>query len=63
MNATDWIKVTDRMPEDDEDVLVYDDMYGVEVASHASDYGWLHCEYGYLENVTHWMPLVLPEKD
>lgn len=51
------------MPDDDEDVLVYDDMYGVEVASHASDYGWLHCEYGYLENVTHWMPLALPEKD
>lgn len=31
MNTTDWIKVTDRMPKDDEDVLVYDDMYGVEV--------------------------------
>ena len=63
MKASDWIKVTDQLPEPDEDVLVYDDMYGVEVASYASDYGWLHCEYNYLENVTHWMPLVLPEKE
>ena len=63
MKASDWIKVTDRMPEISADVLVYDDMYGVEVASHISDYGWYHCEYGYLENVTHWMPLALPGKD
>ena len=63
MKAEDWIKVTDRLPDHDNDVLVYDDMFGVEVASYVSGYGWLHCEYNYLENVTHWMPLVLPEEE
>ena len=60
MKATDWIKVADILPKHDEDVLVYDDDYGIQVASY-NDCGWISYERGQLEQVTHWQPLELPQ--
>lgn len=78
MKATDWIKVTDKLPElidhcaSSVFVLVY---YGVpykylgevrytEVACY--DYkerGWFDIDNNLIaEEVTHWMPIVLPEE-
>lgn len=76
MKKEDWIKVTDRLPENDDDVLV---------CFHYYDVGWHDCTtVGYCEYVnnkeirrrewmidwddadmviTHWMPIVLPEEN
>lgn len=62
MKAEDWIKVEDILPQDDSVVLVYDEMQGVLVADYDKGYGFSSCEHGMLDNVTHWMPLVLPKK-
>ena len=61
MQKEDWIKVDESLPEPDEDVLAYDDMYGVIIASYDTNYGWLSYEHGALDHVTHWSQLVLPE--
>lgn len=61
MRKEDWIKVEERLPEPDEDVLVYDDMCGIVIASYEPLYGWLSSEQGVLDHVTHWSPLVLPK--
>lgn len=62
MKAEDWIKVQESLPKPDEDVLVYDDRCGVVLASYARFYGWVSYEHGVLDRVTHWSPLVLPNK-
>ena len=63
MKEEDWISVEDRLPDStDEDVLVYDDREGVQIADYDSLVGWINYERGYLDHVTHWMPLVLPIK-
>lgn len=62
MTAEDWIKVEERLPESDVDVLVYDDICGIVIASHTPCVGWLSYEHGALDYVTHWSPLVLPNK-
>lgn len=63
MKEEDWIRVEDKLPETpDEDVLVYDDNYGVVVAYYEDGYGW-NSSSVYLEAVTHWMPLVLPKSN
>ncbi|MBR2127388.1 MAG: DUF551 domain-containing protein [Bacteroidales bacterium] len=63
MTAEDWIKVDDRLPEPDADVLVYDDVAGIEIASYEPFYGWLSYVHGVLDHVTHWSPVVLPQQD
>lgn len=62
MKAEDWIKAEDRKPQIDSVVLVYDERQGVLVADYDDVYGFYSCEHGMLDNVTHWMPLVLPKK-
>lgn len=57
-----WIKVEERLPESDGDVLVYDDICGIVIASHTPCVGWLSYVHGALDHVTHWSPLVLPNK-
>lgn len=59
MKAKDWILSADKLPANSEDVLVYDDAYGIQVASYER-YCWICYEYGILEHVTHWQPLALP---
>lgn len=65
MKAEDWIKVEDKMPEVDTDVLVYDDFNGIIMAYYDKEEGWMSPEYGLLnqEDVTHWMPIVSPSED
>lgn len=58
--AFGWIPCSARMPEDDVDVLVYDD--GILIARYNADEkytsGWMESFECYpLTNVTHWMPL------
>lgn len=63
MKEKDWIKAEESLPQTDESVLVYDDAFGVLVASYIEGYGWQTDEHGYLECVTHWMPIVLPKSN
>lgn len=60
MKAKDWILSADKLPANNEDVLVYDDAYGIQVASYER-YNWMSYEHGMLEHVTHWQPLELPK--
>ena len=61
MKKEDWIDVTKHLPQDEADVLVYDHRQGIVIASYENNYGWMSCEHGALDYVTHWMPLELPE--
>lgn len=60
MKLKDWILAADRLPETNVEVLVYDDAYGIQVASYER-YCWISYEHGILEHVTHWQTLVLPK--
>lgn len=57
--APQWIPVTERLPEDTDDVLVYTNK--VTKARYGCD-GW-HGQGGRWTNVTHWMPLPEPPED
>lgn len=75
MKKEDWIKVTDRLPENDADVLVCFHYYNA--GHNCTTVG--HCEYvnnkGIRQRewmtdwddtdmvITHWMPIVLPEEN
>lgn len=59
-SVSSWIPCSERMPEDDTDVLVYDDC--ILIARYNTydkyDIGWMETFECYpLTNVTHWMPL------
>ena len=62
MKESDWIKVEDRLPEETESILVYDEQQGVLVADYDS-LGFCNYEHGMLDCVTHWMPLTLPKNN
>lgn len=58
--ASGWIPCSERMPDDNVDVLVYDDC--ILIARYNTydkyDIGWMETFECYpLTNVTHWMPL------
>lgn len=75
MKSTDWIKVSDRLPEVDKDVLLAFIIHGV--TEHFVTVGYLervrakglptfnwNTEYEDKDMiVTHWMPIVLPEEE
>ena len=64
MKAEDWIRVEDGLPEKECDVvLVYDDRQGVLIADYDEGNGFSSYEHGFLDYVTHWMPLVLQKKE
>jgi len=57
-----WIPVQERLPEQNEPVLIYTEMIGRHVASIDEEGEWF-CDYGgewLFPNVTHWMPLPQP---
>ena len=62
-----WIKCSERMPEEGEDVIIYDDLRQVHEGYYiqCGDYvSWEISSYdpSYYDevNVTHWMPLPEP---
>lgn len=65
MKKEDWIKVEDRLPEVDVDVLVNYELDGIIRAYYDKEEGWMSSELGLLDEecVTHWMPIVYPKKD
>ena len=62
MKKEDWIKVEDRLPQHESTVLVYDQRQGVLIADYDEPLGFTNYEHGFLDYVTHWMNLELPEK-
>ena len=62
-----WIPVSERIPEDGSDILVYCDD-GKETRIVACNYGngvWFDCVFNTVmvyKNITHWMPLPKPPK-
>ena len=65
---SEWIRVEDRLPEEDEDVLAYIQDGYIKVAcpfyqiDGGKRWAWFGGDYMY-ENVTHWQPLPDPPKD
>lgn len=55
-----WIPVSERLPENEDEVLVYSDYYGWQVAIYSSDGYWLLIERGVLIGISHWRPLPEP---
>ena len=59
-----WIKVTDRLPEDEEQlVLVIDSLRRCYVADYEPLHGRWERLDGFYVDVTHWMPLPEPPKE
>jgi hypothetical protein len=60
----EWISVSERYPEEDEDVLVFS-TDGIHVASLDEDGTWYpsHGDGWDFPGVTHWMPLPAPPTD
>ena len=65
----DWISVKDRVPEPDQDVLVYNPKDGINLGEfdpdQVSEYdsGWTtFYEWAPTMSPTHWMPLPEPPK-
>lgn len=57
----EWISVDDRLPEENQTVLVWAGGLGCSQIDFHS--GKFYCEYfpeNYEENITHWMPLPTP---
>jgi len=62
MEEGGWIPVTKRLPQDDEDVLVW--VNGTHRDMAYRDEGvWYDEEHNHLKNITHWMPLPKPPKE
>lgn len=57
----DWIDVNDRMPEDEENVLVYLDFGGRKVIDVMSGFTVKNSKSVY--RITHWRPLPNPPRD
>lgn len=66
----DWISVKDRLPENDDYVLIFNPKDGIHIGSFDSedvsnyDSGWNNCyEWAPYMDPTHWMPLPSAPKD
>lgn len=62
MKKKDWIKVEDKLPQNESTVLVYDQRQGVIIADYDEYLGFSNYEHGLLDYVTHWVELEMPEK-
>lgn len=51
-----WIRVLDRLPEIDEDVLVFGKMCSIDIGSWSGN-GWYMLDGSSIAHVSHWMPL------
>ena len=62
----EWIPVSERLPEVETDVLVYNDAGGMPTVDVDSmgHYEYVDASFWYrCQNVTHWMPLPEPPKE
>lgn len=57
-----WISVKERLPNEDESVLIYQPKAGCWVSSH-DKHGWGMWENGLTCEPSHWMPLPEPPED
>ena len=57
-----WISVEERLPENDDAVLIMDNGIGMGYYNIYSD-EWTDCETADTIRVTHWMPLPEPPKE
>jgi len=61
-----WISVDDRLPDDNEDYLIWDGgaMYTAQYTHKTKDDDgyWLNWAAGFID-VTHWKPLPVPPKE
>ena len=63
---SEWIPVTDRLPEDGSDILAYaENGEDARIVPANYDRGtWFDCCFNRVtENITHWMPLPEPPKE
>lgn len=60
MKSDGWISVNDRLPRDDERVLLYRD--NMDEFSISVVYGWSVINKARERGITHWMPLPEPPK-
>ena len=60
-----WIPVEERLPEDHENVLIFDKKWGILIGWHmtwTNSDGWGTTEPKRTTEITHWMPLPEPPK-
>lgn len=66
MNPSDWISVDERMPFKPGTYLTYSDVYkSVKAMFFGELYGKMVFQYRrdcFAYNITHWMPIVPPER-
>lgn len=65
MKAEDWIKVEDKLPEKDDEVLIYHykpiyEEWELSIAFYDERLGEFWTIDGYKVHPTHWMPIILP---
>ena len=61
----EWIKCSERMPENDTNVLVYG-IGGINIMAYESEINWWYEDEGRhdADEITHWMPLPeIPNKN
>lgn len=68
MKSTDWIKVSDRLPDNDDEVLVYHfkpiyKEWELAIASYDERLGEFWTIDGLRVHPTYWMPIELPEEE
>jgi hypothetical protein len=59
-NSNGWISVMDRLPENDNEVLIVASGEVTTAFYEAGDFGWSYGTTGYETTITHWMPLPKP---
>ena len=55
-----WIPVSERLPENEIDVLTYGENCGLEIDEHCHKHGGYWVTSG--NTPTHWMPIILPKE-
>jgi hypothetical protein len=58
-----WISVKDEMPEEDCDVLVFNEDQIMFIANHSHDYWWSNDECVNCDNIAYWMELPSDPKE
>ena len=57
---SEWIPVSERLPQDDQRVLVWSQSNGLHIAYLDWQRQWRDADDNYGKKITHWMPLPDP---